>query len=122
MFFRIKSKKNIDFIYIKAKTLSAADCLQINKFVFSRKNLENRRIAINLNDVSRADNFFVEMLLSLKQICDKRNSQISLYGINPDLFCIFYLLKLDKYFEFYENENDILLRKNRYIKRHLKAV
>jgi len=62
------------------------------------------------------------MLLFSWKFCDNNNCIISLCGMNPDTLCIFYLLKLDKYFEIYDNLNEAVLREHRLIKRRLKAV
>ena len=81
-----------------------------------------RDIIINLNRISTFDNLFIEKLLRFQRHCETKNCSISLCGANHDALCIFYLLKLDKYFEFYENEDEALLRENRLVKRRLKVV
>lgn len=72
--------------------------------------------------MKQIDNLFVEKLFSFKKHCDKNNCCISLCGGDQEILAIFYLIKLDKYFEFYENIEEAVSRQNRLIRRRLKVV
>ncbi len=123
MIFNIKSiEKNTDIVCIYSQRPALSECLLISKVINRQAKLKNRHIVIKFNRNTILNNFFTEMLISAKRICDKNGSSISLCAMNPDILCIFYLLKLDSFFEFYENEHDAFLRSNRLIKRRLKAV
>ncbi len=84
--------------------------------------VENRNIIFNLSKIKTIDNILVEKLIAAQKYWEKRNRAVCLCGISPETLSVFYLLKLDKYFEFYENEKEAFLRKNRLVKRRLKAV
>ncbi len=122
MIFTVKKVKNTNIVCIHTKKFSEAECLQVYRFISRQVRLKNRYIMLKLNQNLILNNFFVEMLLSIRRICDKNNAEISLCDITPDNLCILYLLKLDKFFEFYENEYDAFMRENRFVKRYLRAV
>ena len=82
----------------------------------------NRHIVLNFNNSKEFNNMFIEKLLFAGKFCAKNNIIISFCGINTDALSIFYLLKLDEYFEFYSDKYDAILRKNRLIKRRIQAV
>ena len=122
MIFSIKDIGNTSIIYIQAKSFSLSECLLISKTIIKLAKRKNRYIVLNLNYSLAINNLFLEMLLFSWRFCDRNNCIISLSGINPDTLCIFYLLKLDKYFEIYDNSHEAILRKNRLVKRRLKVV
>ena len=122
MFFSIKNINNTDIINIRAKKLEVSECLMLIKIIAKISKRRNRKIILNLNYILNLDNFFVERLIYCQKYCDKNNCIISFCRVKPDILSVFFLLKLDKYFEFYEDEYDAFLRKNRLIKRRLKAV
>ena len=122
MFFSIKNINNTDIINIRAKKLEVSECLMLIKIIAKISKRRNRKIILNLNYILNLDNFFVERLIYCQKYCAKNNCIIAFCRVKPDILSVFFLLKLDKYFEFYENEYDALLRENRLIKRRLKAV
>ena len=81
-----------------------------------------RDVVINLSRIKVFDNKFVQKLICIEKKLRQNNCSIALCGLNYDILCVLYLIRLDKYFEFYENGNDAFLRENRLVRRRLKVV
>lgn len=122
MIFTIKTSDNTDIIYIYSQKPDSAACLRLKKFICNQARVKSRHIVLKISHNMVIDNFFIEMLLSAQEYCAKNDSEISLCGMSPNVMCIVYLIKLDKFFELYEDEYDAFLRENRLVKRRLKAV
>jgi len=118
----VKNIENWDIVDIRLEKPCLSEYIQISRELNRLVSNKNRYIVINLKQVAVFENLFIEMLLSAKKSCEKTNCNVSVCGMNQDILCIFYLLRLDKYFEFYEDEYDALLRKNRLVKRKLRVV
>ncbi len=122
MIFTVKNVGNTDIIYIHARRPGLPEYLLIGRAIDAHAGLQNRHIVLKLNQNLVLENLFVEMALSVRRNCIQNNSSLSLCCTNPDLLSILYLLKLDRFFEFYESEHDAFSRENRLVKRRLKAV
>jgi len=121
MVFVVENSNYNALIRIHAEKLELSDCLKLKRII-NRLSGHNRDIILNLAELKILDNVFVEKLISSQKHCEKNNCTLSLCGVSPDVLCVFYLLKLDKYFEFYENEEEAYFRENRLVKRRLKVV
>ncbi len=120
--FVVENINNATVINVQAKKLELFECLSLKKIITGISNQKNRDIIINLGSITNLNNLFVEKLICSGKHCEKNNCTIALCGVNHNILCILYLLNLDRYFEFYENEQEALLRENRLVKRRLKAV
>ena len=122
MIFSIKNLEDAVVIDIKAKKPVLSEYLLLGKTIKKLARFKNRHIVLNLNHDIILENSFIEILLSSWKTCDKSDCILSICGVKADMFCIFYLLRLDKYFEFYEDKYDAVLRENRFVRRRLKVV
>ncbi|HSA05898.1 MAG TPA: hypothetical protein P5556_01820 [Candidatus Gastranaerophilales bacterium] len=122
MIFTVKNIKNTDIINIQNKKYSIFEMALLFKTIIKLAEQKNRHVIINFNQKQVLNNLFIETLMSAQKYCDRTNSVLSLCGMRSDTLCVFYLLKLDKHFEFYENQFDAVIRENRLIRRRLKAV
>jgi anti-anti-sigma regulatory factor len=121
----LKAKKyniNVNILDVPAGKQDFSACMSINKAIirFAREGVHN--IVIDFHSCSDLDNIFVDMLLSAGKYCDKTGCRLSLSGMEPDVLCAFYLLKLDRHFEFYETAEDAFYGRNRLVKRAFRCI
>ncbi len=122
MIFDVKKFESGVVITIQVEEFRPEYCLLINRAIIKMIKFGAKNIIINLNQNISLNNLFIENLLFTRRYCNRFNGTIAVCGIKPDVLGIFYLLNLDKYFEFYENELDAVNRANRLIKRKLKLL
>lgn len=120
--FIVRDIRDVSIIKIQTKKLEMLQCLMLYKIIQKLTEKKNRNIVLDLECLQAINNLFIEKLLKSHKLCESQNCSLSLCGLKHNVLCIFYLLKLDKYFEFYENKKEAFLRENRLVKRKLKIV
>lgn len=122
MSFVVENYEYQTIITLQVQNPGYFECLALSRIIRKAADAKNRDIIINLSKLTALDNFFIEKLVSARNHCEKNNCIIALCGLEHEILSVFYLLRLDKYFEFYDNIEEAVLRKNRLVKRRLKVV
>ena len=125
MFLNIKKIRNTYIVDIQVKNAGLSEGIVFKKKILELAMLiseQNRHIVLSFNNSREFHNIFVEKLILAGKFCAKNNVTLSFCGVGVEKLSVFYLLKFDEYFEFYEDKYDAVLRKNRLIKRRLQVV
>lgn len=122
MFLNIRNNGNIHVINVKSKSFGLSEGITIRKKILELQIKNKGYVVIDFNNCKKFNNMFIQKLLSAGNFCANNDIDISFCGISPDSLYIFYLLKLDNYFEIYATQKDAISRKNRLIKRIFQVV
>lgn len=79
-------------------------------------------ILINMSMVNSIESSALGCLIAAQKKCCKRGGEINIYGIQPDILMIFYIIRLDEHINLYNNEQDALNCQNRLIRRRFKLI
>lgn len=79
-------------------------------------------IIINLSQVISLNLAALGCILSAHRICKNKGGRIDIYGPQPDVLLLFYIIQLDKYINIYNCESDALMCRNMHVKRRFKVI
>lgn len=79
------------------------------------KTANGRRLGIDFSSVKKVKNDFLEFI---KQNVQK--GELSFYNVNEELYVLFFIMRMDRYLNFYISENDFVNNKQCIANRHLR--
>ena len=118
----LRKKENFIIIDIHSNEINK-DIVCILRNTLHKLINENKiKIAINLSIVNSIDSSLLGCLVIAQKKYLKVGGDIRLFGIQPDVLMVLYIIQLDKYLNLYNNEFDALDNRNNLVKRKLNIV
>lgn len=72
------------------------------------ENRETPRIALDMGVVDYLSSSGVAILVGMKRRCDAKHGKFVIYGIQPNVFDLLRVMRLDQYFTFASDESEAL--------------
>ncbi|EKE04141.1 MAG: hypothetical protein ACD_20C00104G0035 [uncultured bacterium] len=79
-------------------------------------------ILLNMSVINSINSNILGCLVTAQKKCRKKGGNLCIYGVQPDVLMIFYIIRLDEYLNLYNNEIDALNNQNILTKRRLRVV
>jgi len=93
----IRNSKNQVIIDIHSLNLNDQVIRILRSTLYDLIKRDQVNILINMSLVNSIDSNVLGCLITAQKKCNKKGGQVNIYGVQPDILMIFYIIRLDEY-------------------------
>lgn len=112
---KIKDVNKVCIVDIAGNAISKSDLINLKRLF--KENVFEKRIGINLKNVSSLEPQFLEFIKKTSE-----TEKLSIFNVDNEVYLLLFITKHDKHVSIYLNEEDFCADKNSIVYRRLKIV